>query len=212
MKNSMKILSLGIITLYLFSLTSCGKKDVDCSETIIIGSYFPAYPGSYWNYYNNNNGITKWKIASDYTKFNEKCATYFINPECYIQENKIGYSFYGGLGTVAIIITDIYPLEIGIPNYAGMSFVDFSLRVAFNANPVTRFRESLGYKTISIDNINSYENTLMVKEYDTLKKDHFYLDYFANNIGLVMRDSVHSDSLGVDTTRILWIKDYKLYN
>lgn len=211
MKNIFKLIYIALISVLMITMFSCGDKKEDCSSTAVLGSYFPAYPSSYWNYHNNKNGITTWRIAGDYEKFDGSCATYFNNADCYILNNSVGYSIDGELGGIKLIYSDIYPLEIGVPEYAGMSFIDFSIKDDYNDKPITRYRESLGYKTISLDSINIYENTLIVKEFDTLIPKYFYLDYFANNVGLVMRDSVSTDSLGMDTTRILWLKDYKIY-
>ncbi len=202
---------LSILSISILSLVSCGdKEDISCENNIVMGNYFPAYPNSYWIYNTNNGDTIKYTIRNGYEKFEGNCATYFTKAQCFVIDNQMGFSFGAGQGTLAIVYSPIYPKTIGIPQYAGISFIDFSKSKVMNSKPITLYRESIGNKTISLDSSNNYENTLVVKEFDTLKPEYFYLDYFAKNIGLVMRDSISKDSIGMDTTRILWLIDYKI--
>ena len=56
----------------LYNLTSCKKDNEDieannvCIDPQLPGDYFPAYPKSWWKYYNLNNESVEFKISTDY--------------------------------------------------------------------------------------------------------------------------------------------------
>lgn len=209
MKNTTKIFIITIISLFLYAISSCGNKAEDCPDGAVIGKYFPAYPGSYWDYHNDEGTITNWTIGSDYRLFDDNCASYFSTSDCYIIDNKAKYSFQA-IGTIAIDNIPIYYETIGKSGYAAMSFVTFEKDQAITGN-VTRFRKTIGIKDIALDCLNIFNNTLIVKEFDTLTTNYFYLDYFAKDIGLVLREIVNIDTSGtMDTTRKLWLKRYNI--
>ncbi len=209
MKNNTKIYSLVTLLILTLIVTSCDDKTEDCSDKAIIGRYFPAYPGSYWNYHNSEGTITNWRIGKDFIDFDGKCTSFFSNGNYYISENIAYYSFQAQ-GAIAIDNMPIYFETIGKSGFAAKSFINYNDNQALSGS-VTRFRKTIGTQTIALDCLNIFKNTLVVKEYDTLIPNNFYLDYFAKDVGLVLRERVRIDTTGnMDTIKKLWLKSYHL--
>jgi hypothetical protein len=209
MKVYSKIYFLFILSIPIFLTYSCSDKTEECPNGAILGRYFPAYSGSYWNYNNDEGSITNWTIGNDYTNFNSNCSSHFINGDCYISDNTAAFNIKA-TGYVAIDYIPIYYETIGQKGKSAISFVDFDNSQALSGS-ITRYRETVGNANVIIDSLNSFGNTLVVKEYDTLIPNKFYLDYFAKDIGLVLREYISPDTTGsLDTTRKLWLKEYHI--
>jgi len=176
-------------------------------------SYFPAHPGTWWNYNTNGNEV-KYEIDSVAHKVGDFYLPYFKNLDCYILGCSFFHSAYFGLGQSghlsAPIIFETYNNE-ALQDISSVSFPNLFYHEYIGSPPSIR-RELFAIDT-SITTLTgqSFENVLIMKEFNITDSTHYYLDYFLNEIGLVKRDSVNL----VDTTNlieILTLTDYFINN
>lgn len=203
--------------LFVLLFSQC-RKDNEVTECEIItpGSYFPAYPGSWWKYTINNSVSITYKISNNYQYFGydrSSCYPIFDNIGRHISGNSILQSAYFGKGGSGPVLSKIYSEQLNVIYPCVTSFSTFKyddlLGGGYDATPyrrVTLVKDT----TISTNNV-LYFNVLLVKEYNIYDSTHFYYDYFSKDIGLVKRDSIHIS----DTTNlmeILSLQDYFIHN
>lgn len=204
-----------LVLLFLITfIVGCKEKIIPaepeaCTDIIVPGVYFPAFPKSWWQYRNQNNELIKYQISDEYQECEGKCSPLFLNLNKCIHENTLIYSWYCGLGAWCTHPSIIYSLnkdEI------------FICPISFSTFKITNPGQEPGYRrvTITIDTTLTVDNTLyqeviVVKEYDVDNSEHKYFDYFSKNIGLIKRDSVNVN----DTTElfpILILETYEIGN
>ena len=214
--KKMNYLRLFILFMSLCNLTSCRKENEDielnnvCISHQLPGDYFPAYPNSWWRYTNGDNELVEYKISNDYQECEGKCRPVFSNLNKCIQANSLIQRFYAGLGTSAILESPIYSTIIDSVLVCPISFSTFQQQDAFLGPDDVRYRrKATTMDTIITINGMTYTNVLIVYEYDKFDSLHRYYDYFAENIGLIKRDSVnHRDT--TDLVEILRLESFNV--
>lgn len=202
----------------LYNLTSCKKDNEDieankvCIDPQLSGDYFPAYPKSWWKYYNLNNELVEFKISTDYQECEGKCRPVLENLNKCIQENSLIQRFYAGLGTSATVESPIYSTVLDSVLVCPISFSTFKQQDAFLHQEDVRYRRKATTIDTSITiNGMTYPNVLVVYEYNKFDSLHRYYDYFAKNIGLLKRDSVNQNDT-TDLIEILRLENYHIEN
>lgn len=216
--ENMNYLKLFILFMILYNLTSCKKDNEeievnnDCITQQSPGDYFPAYPKSWWKYNNLNNESVEIKISTDYQECEGNCRAILENLNKCIQENSLIQRFYSGLGTSATILSPIYSTTIDSVLICPISFSTFEQQNSFISQDDVRYKR----KTTTLDTsitINGmiYTNVLIVYESNKFDSLHRYYDYFAENIGLIKRDSVNQNDK-TDLIEILRLENYHIEN
>lgn len=215
----MKIIQIIIGLVFLFNLSGCDKNDdseiieeTSCTNQQIPGEYFPAFPKSYWNYFNYNNELVRFEISTDYQECEGECRPVFTNLNKCIQGNSLIQRFYAGLGTSATVNSPIYSTIIDSILVCPISFSTFKQQDAFLGQEDVRYRRTATKSdtTIIVNEVN-YSNVLIVYEFDRFDSLHRYYDYFAKDIGLIKRDSVNSSD-SADLIEILRLENYLIGN
>ncbi|UKN00219.1 hypothetical protein K6119_10790 [Paracrocinitomix mangrovi] len=203
-------------SLFLFSC----RKDNDISDPaenyVTPCSYFPAHPGTWWNY-NSNVGQVTFEIDSTAHLVEESYLPYFKNLDCYINGCEFYHNAYYGLGQSgykgAPIILEMYG-NSGLQTLSTVSFANLFVNefIAGGATSIQHRRELIISDT-TVSNLNGlmFNKVLVMKEYDIYDSTHYYLEYFAENVGLVKRDSINiSDTnnlIEILTLDQFWIND-----
>ena len=204
---------------YLFALLlmaaflqAC-KKDIPETPCVpeFPGEYFPAYPGSYWNFRKANNDPFSYTISAEYEQCEGACRPVFMNLGKCIAGAAIVHRFYAGLGITSTAHSPIYSLtEDSVMNspvsFATLQHQDYILDNVY-CKRVTLSTDT----TVTLPDLQVFQHVLVVKEYDENAPGHYYLDYFAKNTGLVRRDSVNDANPSVLNT-ILWLETYHIGN
>lgn len=203
----MSLLKVLILIMFLYNLSSCTKEnsqiaDNKCTNPQLPGDYFPAYPKSWWNYYDSNNELVEFKISTDYQECEGKCRPVFTNINKCIQGNSLIQRNYMGQGCYGAFESPIYSTIIGSVLICPISFATFKQNDSFLQMDEIWFRRKATTIDTSITiNGMTYTNVLIIYEYSTFDSLHRYYDYFAENIGLIKRDSVNQS----DTTDLIEI-------
>ena len=204
-----------LVVIILLSLAGCKENDdenIICTNQQLPGEYFPAFPKSWWNYYNYDNEPVKWEISEDYEECEGKCRPVFLNLDKCIQGASLIQRFYAGLGTSATIESPIYSTIKDSILVCPISFSTFKQQDSFlNQDDVIYRRKTTVIDTnISVNGVN-YTNVRIVYEYNKIDSLHRYYDYFAKNIGLIKRDSVNVND-STELIEILRIDSYYIGN
>lgn len=214
----MSYLKIGILVMFLYNISSCTSDDnqivgdAACLSPELPGDYFPAFPKSWWSYYNMNNELVEFNISTNYEICEEKCRPIFSNLNKCIQGSSFIHRFYAGLGTSATVESPIYSTAIDSVLVCPVSFSTFKEETAFiHLKEVPYRRITTKLDTSLTVNGTTYNNVLVMFEYNKFDSLHRYYDYFAKDIGLVKRDSVsHSDS--TQLIEILRLDTYHIEN
>lgn len=192
--------------LVLIGLISCKNnkeiKPEKIADTIKPLDYFPAFPGSYWIYDNNDT----LKVAGQYEKYIFNSAAYTAEPnyDTLILPKLILNGIFNPNDTYA------YVMEYSISKSLGSSYRDpafkgllsltegaeFTIGGAFQAYKITG-------KTIKVDttiNIGTrkFENVIMTIQFDygcvsgtggTPESCATVREYYAKNVGLIKRET-----------------------
>ncbi len=216
----MKYLKVFVFAFILCNLMSCTKEDdkiemeveenTGCTDPQSPGEYFPAYPTSWWNYYDNNDELVEFKISSEYQECEGACRPVFENIDKCIQGDAFIQPFYAGLGTSSTMRSRIYSTTLDSVLICPISFSTFKEQDSFlDLNDVRYLRKAITMDTSIVVNDKTYENVLVMYEYDRFKTSHQYYDYFAKNIGLIKRDSVNPNDT-TDLIEILRLNSYSI--
>ena len=190
--------------------------NVEYFDTIQPLEYFPAYPGSYWVYSNNDT----LRVANQYEEYEYNSASYDAEPEyeTLILPKLILNGIFNNTDSFAYVNGNSISKRIG-SNYRDPAFKEllsleegtlFTIGGAFQNYQITG-------KTIKVDTTIiiggiTYENTIITIEYDegcvsgalTSPENCAYKkEYYAKNIGLIKREKKN----GLDTT---YIADFEL--
>jgi hypothetical protein len=201
MRNT--LLSFLILSLFIAVGCSKDKEEVPadpCSVKQLPGSYFPAFPKTWWTYRNQQNQLVEYKISDDYQSCKGKCSPVFLNLNVCVDGEYFVADANIGLGSVMTLASPVYSLILDSVFNCSVSFAAMGVN-GYNTN--TKRVTIASDTTVTLQNLQLYPNVIIVKEYN-FDTSYFYCDYFAKNIGLIKRDSIHS----ADTTQILSIENY----
>ena len=177
----------------LFALLnqSCKKDTPDsCTDKQVPGSYFPAYPGSWWEYMDNNDNLIRYAISDDYRDCEGACRPVFLNLDKCIQGEWFIQRFDKGLGESATVPSPIYSLTLDSVLVCPISFATFKQTTAFLSEEDVPYRRmTIIADTLITLNNQTYTNVIVVKEYNIFDSTHLYYDYFSKDTGLIKRDS-----------------------
>jgi hypothetical protein len=191
-----------IIFLLLLTLVSC-KKDADelydelPTETIYPSEYFPAYPGSYWNYINSIGDTIQFNTEPEYFKHTFSYNIYsnsFQTAKAYVpiwnglsffplyMESKLTYYVYGNM----VILGEYYDKAGKLfTTNVGEKWIVVSPSHTFSSRIERRVEQK--YSVLNIDGTD-YNDVILVADYwlsstssDSLVSEY----YFAKNIGLI---------------------------
>ena len=195
------------IPLFVLSLFSACRKDKTepeitieddllvvtdpCSTYVMPLDYFPAHPGSWWNY--NQVGLSDqlYEIDSASKMFDGECMPYFIQLESFVRANNFTHTAYYGQGMSGVENSSIIPNSVGDTAICFISMTDLVVEDIFGTT-LPHFRRILVQDDTTVTNLNgnTYSNVKVVKETYEYDSTHLYLEYFAPNVGLIKRDSI----------------------
>jgi hypothetical protein len=200
-----------IIVLLLFSCHKDKKIAAPSENYQIPCSYFPAHPGTWWMYITNSEEIT-FEIDSIAHKVGDIYLPYFKNLDCYIKGCEFYHSAYYGLGRSGYQAAPII-LESNVNSesqtISTVSFANMFVNEFINGAGSIQHRRVLYGDTSSVTNMSGlvFDNVIVMKEFDINDTTHYYLEYFAHNIGLVKRDSINT----IDTSNLIEILTLNQY-
>mgnify|MGYP007056077317 FL=1 len=217
MKKTLLIITISFI------IISCKKNEIVPNmnnltyDTIFPLSYFPAYPGSYWIY---SNGDTL-KIEDEYELFYYNNASWTDIPDIdtlYLPKFKTN-SIYPNGNALSEPYTYVYKYTISTLSYRLPFRTILSEQAGYQFNVSEYFSGNAGYGcTVNLDttieiNNKKYENVLVVINY-AWHETIGYLpwstrEYYANNIGLIKRESRYIDDLD-NIILNFELRDYKV--
>ena len=188
------------------------NDETTCTDVQLPGDYFPAYPKSWWKYYNINNKLVEYRISDDYEECHGKCLPLFENINKCVDGASLVHDFYAGLGQTATLNSPIYSTTIGDTLVCPVSFSTFKHIDFFTGNNDIPYRRVATVLDTSIA-VNGviYDSVLVVYECNIFDSLHRYYDYFAKNIGLIKRDSVNAND-STELIEILRLEDYHVDN
>lgn len=200
-KESICIVLLLCTGIGFFSCKESSDPIVGCTGTRIEpGEYFPAYPGSWWNYTTQDQTLARWEVQNEYQTIEGFCMPFFTNADGYISGASLAGYIYAGLGHGYFGNSAIYDLTTDTADYCPLSFVKF-----YNCweagYPKYRRKTAILDTIIALPNGKSSGEIIKVTETKTTDSTHRYIDYFARNIGLIKRDFVNP----ADTTEMITI-------
>jgi hypothetical protein len=190
-------------------LCACKKEQPEkaCSLAEQPGAYFPAYAGSYWHYSDQNGNTVTYRIADEYAFHHQACRPIFENLQLCVSDNGLISDVYAGLGTTYAYTSWIWS---SIPDSTRYCFVSFSTLTTTNStfNSYPRYtRTAVAVNTtLTIPNFPTFPHVIIMEEFDAALPVHRYLDYFAEDVGLVRRDSIN----GSDTVTLLTLDNYHI--
>lgn len=195
-----------------FLLISCKKDNEDdeeptaCTGVETPADYFPAYSGTVWNYRDQNNNLVTYTIHSE------------LNSDCWpvlnqIPATVIGKNFQSHVTVAPGIGGDyystIYSLDTGDVSYCYVSFATMhKIESLVGPPPYARVATDTT-ATLTVPGFPTFEDIVIMKEYNGDSPGHHYLEYFAKNVGLVRRDSINDANPGNPVT-ILLLESYDL--
>ncbi|HRY97857.1 MAG TPA: hypothetical protein P5550_02260 [Bacteroidales bacterium] len=187
-----------IMSFYLLLLLSCSHEAGLERKRVEPDAWFPAYPGSFWDY-----DTTVWNISDEYADFHQYSLPYFKQAGYYVFRSSLMHSVYAGLGHAGENTSPIVPP--GKSSICSVSFVTFELSLPGGLVPDTAeiaFRRGMIVQDTSIVVLGkAFTDVKLVKEWSVLDTTHLYYDYFARDIGLVKREQ----ALGGDPAQIVTI-------
>lgn len=219
---SQKILLVPILVLILFSACRKDKTVKPTTETeddliIVLDictnyvtpiNYFPAHPGSWWNY--NQVGLADqlYEIDSVAKQFDGECMPYFNQLGCFVRANNFTHTAYYGQGFSGIENSTIIPTNVGDTTICFISMADLVVEDIFGPN-IPKFRRILIQDDTTVTNLNgnTFTNLKVVKEIYTYDSTHLFLEYFAPNIGLIKRDSIDYQNTS-NITEVFTLESY----
>jgi hypothetical protein len=191
---------------------ACKKDDSEsspyCSAPEAPGNYFPAFAGSYWNYTDQNGLPVTYSIADHYTTCHGQCRPTFENLHLCVSENTLISDVYAGMGATYEYKSWIWS---AIPDSARYCFVSFSTQhttfTPSNGGFPRYMRTAITVDTtLTIPGFPTFPQVIVMEEFDVVLPVHRYLDYFAENVGLVRRDSINVS----DTVTLLTLDNYHI--
>jgi hypothetical protein len=202
--------------LFILVFFSCRKDEVvsDPAENYTQPcSFFPAHPGTWWTYDTYEGGNVTFEIDSYAHQVKDFYLPYFNNLDCYIKGCDFYHSSYSGLGVSGYHHAPIILETFGNSGFQTVSTVFFTTLFIneYTAGGVQSidYRRELYTLDTTITNLNgqTFNNVLIMKEFNVEDSTHYFLEYFANNIGLIKRDSINS----LDTTNLIEILTLNQY-
>lgn len=205
------------LLLYAFSgsllLVSCKKDNEDpeepvsCSTTETPADYFPAYSGSVWNYRDQNNNPVTYTTHDD---LNSDCWPVFVQLPAAV----IGQNFQTHITAIPGVAggdyySTIYSLDTGDVTYNYVSFATLHKIDQITGPPPYARVATDTTSTLTIAGFPTFEDVVIMREFNTDAPGHHYLDYFAKYVGLVRRDSINDANPGSPVT-ILLLESYDL--
>lgn len=206
-KESICIVLLLCTGIGFFSCKESSDPIVGCTGTRIEpGEYFPAYPGSWWNYTTQDQTIIRWETKDEYQLADEKCLPFFTNSGRFIQGSFLAGGVYAGLGHGFFGTSAIYDLLADTASWCMLSFAKLAPNMWWTAHiPVYRRKTAILDTVIALPNGKSSGEIIRVTETCTTDSTHRYIDYFARNVGLIKRDWVNT----ADTTEVITVLSLK---
>lgn len=178
-------ISISAAILILLSLASCTKEEDVKLERINPDAYFPAYPGSYWDY-----DTTVWKISDCYVKLQGYSLPFFEQAGYHVFRSSLMHLVYAGHGQAGTATSSIIPP--GSRSFCPISFVSFELSsvggMGSDTNDIAYRRGTVVEDTSIIVLNKTYSDVKIVKEWSVFDTTHLYFDYFAKDIGLIKRE------------------------
>ena len=222
-----KTFILVLITI-LIGLISCKRNNIEQNDnditydTIMPMDYFPAFPGSYWIYDNNDT----LKVANVYEKYIFNSAEYDAVPDydTLILPKLILNGIYNSPDTFA------YVNGYSISKSEGSSYRDPAFKEILSLTEGSEFTIESGYqehkitgKTIKVDTAiyigtTKYENVIITVQFDyacvsytggTPEDCATLREYYAKNIGLIKREKRNYPS-DTDFVKEFEIKEYEI--
>lgn len=182
----------------LLLLLSCSHEAGLERKRIAPDAWFPAYPGSYWDY-----DTTLWNISDEYSDFHQYSLPYYKQAGYYVFRSSLMHSVYAGHGRAGENISYIIPP--GGSSICSISFVLFELSfpngMATDTADIAFRRGIVAQDTTIVVSGKAYTEVKVVKEWNVIDTNHLYYDYFARDIGLVKREQ----ALGGDPAQIVTV-------
>jgi len=199
------ILAIGIALFFV----SCTKDEPGPElPKSIPNSYFPAYPGSWWEYSLYGSEDYKLEMDTGYypIEYNSILAPKFKGIGFYYDDARIK-SFQGGQapGTATWRSSRVFDGALSISPNAVVPFSQWHIDYWFCSSPCC-WRDTYNPDTSIVTNGISYNDVWVVKE-TSGDSINVYYDYFAKDIGLVKRDSVDTANT-VNLIEILSLENY----
>ena len=176
-----------------------------------LSEYFPAYPGSWWNYSLYSNESFQIEMDTGVYQINEEpiLAPKFKNIAWYVEGGNIK-SYQGGFapGTASWVSAPIF--EQYSEDFPGCTVPFGQLHIGFFYYQSPQFWRELVTSDTTVSTLNGtvFNNVIMIKE-TNLDTTQVYYDYFSKNIGLVKRDSMNTANTA-EFIEILSLDDYMI--
>lgn len=202
---------LALVSLF-FIFQSCEKDEPNKPELtkVILSDYFPAYPGSWWNYslYLTESFQIEMDTGVYQINENQVLAPKFKNIAWYVEGGNIK-SYQGGSAPGTAIWKSAPIFEQYGEDTPGCPVPFGQLHIGYYFYQGPHVWRELVTADTSVSTLDGtvYNDVMMIKEINQ-DTTQVYYDYFSKNIGLVKRDSMNT----LNTTEFIEILSLENYS
>lgn len=205
------------ILIVLFYTFSCSKKKVEFPEleppvkivdTLFPLEYFPAYPGSYWTYFDSVSNTT---ITCKTDSVYKTDSYYDAHDGAYTDEHYVPYYcgypvyHYSFRVTPSSVKDSYFTTFLNNPLQLNSSWCE-----SYASNPYTYCKKIVTMDTTIVLNGISYYPTLIAVRYapGTSPEIHFYKQYYTKDIGLIKEIQYYGSNFTINKS--IEIVDYHI--